>query len=206
MGGLNARSCACESVTVEVHHTFPSIRCSLDCECTAPQAFDEQAGRMTLEEDLLRIRWPGVPTEPDAAVIGAWFFGERWVEVAAARVHSFTCRLRSLSRSLSRARARALSLSLSPFLSRARQWCETTAGAYCKSSTATPNFKGAYLPNPLLKTPFKRGTVHPFGGCCLADTAEKGGVNHQGALFSGHAGTCCSLLAPLFFFFFVVRL
>ena len=36
-------------------------------------------------------------------------------------------------------------------------------GAYCKDATAMPTMKGSYLPNPLLKTPMKRGTVHPFG-------------------------------------------
>ena len=43
-----------------------------------------------------------------------------------------------------------------------------------------PTMEGVYLPNPFPKTPLKRGTVHPFGGCCVADDATKGGCNHKG--------------------------
>ena len=32
-------------------------------------AYDDQAGRLSLEEDMLRIRWPEAPTKPDPAVI-----------------------------------------------------------------------------------------------------------------------------------------
>ena len=56
-----------------------------------------------------------------------------------------------------------------------------------------PTMEGTYLPNPFINTPLiknlKRGTVHPFGGCCLADSADKGGCNHKGQLFSDESGT-----------------
>ena len=56
-----------------------------------------------------------------------------------------------------------------------------------------PTMEGTYLPNPFISIPLikdlKRGTVHPFGGCCLADSAAKGGCNHKGQVFSGEAGT-----------------
>lgn len=97
--------------------------------------FDEQAGVMTLEEDQIRVRWPGPPDEPDPKVIGE----------------------------------------------------------YCKTATGMPTMEGTYLPNPFINTPIikklKRGTVHPFGGCCLADSAATGGCNHKGQLFSGETGT-----------------
>ena len=44
--------------------------------------------------------------------------------------------------------------------------------------------KGAYLRNPVNLV-----DVHPLGGCRMADSADRGVVNHEGAVFQGQAGT-----------------
>lgn len=63
--------------------------------------------------------------------------------------------------------------------------------------------EGMFLPNPvlqplpdevahLLSGPELNGgafTVHPLGGCCMADSAEHGVVNHIGEVFCSTAGT-----------------
>merc|ERR1719183_2007307 len=75
---------------------------------------------MTLEEDQIRVRWPGPADQPDPSTISE----------------------------------------------------------DCKAANGRPTMEGTYLPNPFLTIPvvsnLKRGTVHPFGGCCLADAAENG--------------------------------
>lgn len=44
--------------------------------------------------------------------------------------------------------------------------------------------KGAYVRNPV-----NQFLVHPLGGCRMADSAELGVVNHEGAVFKGQTGT-----------------
>jgi cholesterol oxidase len=50
---------------------------------------------------------------------------------------------------------------------------------------------GVYLKNPLWTEEFHNSliTVHPLGGCVMAEDAEHGVVNHKGQVFSGAAGT-----------------
>lgn len=47
---------------------------------------------------------------------------------------------------------------------------------------ATSALRGTYIANPV---PI---TVHPLGGCCMADDAAHGVVNHEGQVFAGEAG------------------
>ncbi|MBI1423886.1 MAG: hypothetical protein GC149_10510 [Gammaproteobacteria bacterium] len=51
--------------------------------------------------------------------------------------------------------------------------------------------QGQYLANPLWDKAFgnKLITVHPLGGCCMADTAELGVVNHACQVFADNSGT-----------------
>lgn len=55
----------------------------------------------------------------------------------------------------------------------------------------TQQLNGVYTRNPIWTNLFKKElvTVHPLGGCIMADNARNGVVNHTGAVFSGHAGT-----------------
>jgi cholesterol oxidase len=50
---------------------------------------------------------------------------------------------------------------------------------------------GTYVRNPLWTEAFKHQliTVHPLGGCVMAETAATGVVNHKGQVFSGAAGS-----------------
>jgi len=50
---------------------------------------------------------------------------------------------------------------------------------------------GRHLANPVWSSVFNRDliTVHPLGGCVMADEAEAGAVNHKGQVFSGSSGT-----------------
>jgi cholesterol oxidase len=50
---------------------------------------------------------------------------------------------------------------------------------------------GSYVRNPLWSKVFKDNltTVHPLGGCVMAEDAEHGVVNHKGQVFSGARGT-----------------
>ena len=91
---------------------------------------DDGAGRMYLEDDRLRISWPGVGSQP--------VFEE----------------------------------------------------ANEKLTDATRPLGGTYVKNPVWSKPFKKDlvTVHPLGGCRMADSAEAGVVNHKGQVFSGAAG------------------
>ncbi|MBM7107785.1 GMC family oxidoreductase N-terminal domain-containing protein [Brevibacillus laterosporus] len=49
---------------------------------------------------------------------------------------------------------------------------------------------GQYVINPIWSKYFDKDliTVHPLGGCIMADSAEQGAVNHKGQLFSGTEG------------------
>lgn len=54
----------------------------------------------------------------------------------------------------------------------------------------TKVMKGRYVINPFWSRLFGRRlmTVHPLGGCCLADAADTGVVNANGEVFSGDSG------------------
>ena len=56
---------------------------------------------------------------------------------------------------------------------------------------ATKALGGTFVRNPLWTGLFKHHlmTVHPLGGCVMAETADGGAVNHKGQVFSGEAGT-----------------
>lgn len=49
---------------------------------------------------------------------------------------------------------------------------------------------GTHIINPVWSSRLGAGltTVHPLGGCCMADKAEQGTVNHRGQVFSGETG------------------
>jgi cholesterol oxidase len=55
---------------------------------------------------------------------------------------------------------------------------------------ATEALGGTFIHNPLWSKLLHRDltTVHPLGGCVMADSAEGGVVNHEGQVFSGTAG------------------
>ena len=55
---------------------------------------------------------------------------------------------------------------------------------------ATEALGGTFIHNPLWSKLLHRNltTVHPLGGCVMADSAEGGVVNHKGQVFSGAAG------------------
>jgi cholesterol oxidase len=55
---------------------------------------------------------------------------------------------------------------------------------------ATKQLHGTYLLNPFWNKSFRRReiTVHPLGGCCMADDAAAGVVNHKGQVFCGQKG------------------
>ena len=50
---------------------------------------------------------------------------------------------------------------------------------------------GTYVPNPLWTglSAHSLVTVHPLGGCAMAESAEHGVVNHRGQVFAGRRGT-----------------
>lgn len=56
---------------------------------------------------------------------------------------------------------------------------------------ATEALGGTYLKNPMWTEGLGKSlvTVHPLGGCAMADAAEKGVVDHQGRVFAGATGT-----------------
>jgi cholesterol oxidase len=60
-----------------------------------------------------------------------------------------------------------------------------------KQQQAAAALGGTYLKNPVTNkiTGEDLVTVHPLGGCVMADSAETGAVNHKGQVFSGPQGT-----------------
>jgi cholesterol oxidase len=56
---------------------------------------------------------------------------------------------------------------------------------------ATRELGGTYVREPLVTASGEESliTVHPLGGCVMADDAEKGVVDHQGRVFAGAAGS-----------------
>ena len=56
---------------------------------------------------------------------------------------------------------------------------------------ATEALGGVFVHNPLWSKLLHSNltTVHPLGGCVMADDAAGGVVNHKGQVFSGTAGT-----------------
>ncbi|MBW4631577.1 MAG: GMC family oxidoreductase N-terminal domain-containing protein [Iphinoe sp. HA4291-MV1] len=56
---------------------------------------------------------------------------------------------------------------------------------------ATTPLGGTQVPNPIWSTLFQKDliTVHPLGGCIMAEDAQGGVVNHKGQVFSGGHGT-----------------
>jgi cholesterol oxidase len=91
---------------------------------------DQSAGRMYLENDRLRIAWPGVGAQP-----------------IFRRVNDLL-------------------------------------------KQATVPLGATYIKNPIWTKVFKHDliTVHPLGGCSMAENAENGVVNHKGQVFSGASG------------------
>jgi cholesterol oxidase len=55
---------------------------------------------------------------------------------------------------------------------------------------ATRPLGGTYVKNPAWSAPLNYDliTVHPLGGCVMADDAERGVVNHKGQVFAGASG------------------
>ena len=92
---------------------------------------DDSSGRMRLEDDRLRIDWPGV--------------GEQAIFTKANE------RMREATRALG----------------------------------------GTYVKNPIWSdvTDHNLITVHPLGGCAMAENASSGVVNHRGQVFSGTEGS-----------------
>src|SRR5262249_4324851 len=56
---------------------------------------------------------------------------------------------------------------------------------------ATKALGGTFVKNPMWTDLFKHHliTVHPLGGCVMAERADDGVVNHMGQVFSGATGT-----------------
>lgn len=92
---------------------------------------DDGNGEMALEDDRLRIRWPGVASQP---------IFDKVAETLTA---------------------------------------------------ATAPLGGSFVRNPMSSDLFKKHliTVHPLGGCVMADGAEGGVVNHKGQAFAGSSGS-----------------
>ena len=92
---------------------------------------DDGAGRMVLEDDRLRIKWPGVGAQPIFREVS-----ERLLQ-------------------------------------------------------STRPLGAIFLNNPLWSEQFKQNltTVHPLGGCAMAEDAERGVVNHKGQVFLSNRGT-----------------
>ena len=63
--------------------------------------------------------------------------------------------------------------------------------ANARLKQATEALGGVFVHNPLWSKLLHRNltTVHPLGGCVMADDAAGGVVNHKGQVFSGTAGT-----------------
>jgi cholesterol oxidase len=91
---------------------------------------EDELGQMKLEDDRLRIHWPGVGSQPIFKTVED------------------------------------------------------------KQTEATAALGGTYLQNPVANKIMGEDlvTVHPLGGCVMADSADKGVVNHKGQVFSGTEG------------------
>ena len=94
-------------------------------------AHEDNTGRMHLENDRVRVSWPGVGDQPIFERVN-----QRLIEATKA-----------------------------------------LGGTFVKSPLWTKEFKHHLF------------TVHPLGGCALADSATAGVVNHKGQVFSGAAGS-----------------
>ena len=59
-----------------------------------------------------------------------------------------------------------------------------------RAAIAAKALGGSYVPNPLWNKLFRHSliTVHPLGGCAMAEDAARGVVNHKGQVFSGDHG------------------
>jgi cholesterol oxidase len=92
---------------------------------------DDAGGVMKLEDDRLRIEWPGVGDQPVFRAVDA------------------------------------------------------------QLEAATRPIGGTFLPNPAWSEALGKRlmTVHPLGGCAMAERAEDGVVDHKGRVFSGPAGS-----------------
>jgi cholesterol oxidase len=55
---------------------------------------------------------------------------------------------------------------------------------------ATKPLGGTYVPNPMWNKVMNQNltSVHPLGGCVMAESADKGVVNHRGQVFAGRTG------------------
>lgn len=62
---------------------------------------------------------------------------------------------------------------------------------HARLQDATKPLEGIYIPNPIWSeaTEHTLITVHPLGGCIMADDARDGVVNHKGQVFSHNLGT-----------------
>ena len=91
---------------------------------------DDGAGRMHLEDDRLRVEWPGVGAQDIFQTVNA------------------------------------------------------------RLAAATRALGGTYVKNPMWSTLLNHEliTVHPLGGCVIADDAERGVVNHKGQVFCAPRG------------------
>jgi cholesterol oxidase len=92
--------------------------------------YDDSAGRMSLDNDRLRVDWPG--------------------------------------------------------LGKQRQF----AAASELMRRASAALDGSYIPNPIWNDLTNQNLVtgHPLGGCIMADSADRGVVNHKSQVFSGDTG------------------
>jgi cholesterol oxidase len=91
---------------------------------------DDSGGRLVLEDDRLRIRWPGIGQQPFVAEVNQ------------------------------------------------------------KMEEATRAIGGTFIENPAWSFLPSHNMVsaHPLGGCCMAEDAGRGVVNHKGQVFSGNQG------------------
>lgn len=94
-------------------------------------AHDDDKGQLKLEDDRVRIHWPGVGNQPIFQKVGD------------------------------------------------------------KLEQASAALGGTYLKDPISNRVMGEDlvTVHPLGGCVMADRAEQGVVNHKGQVFSGQQGS-----------------
>jgi cholesterol oxidase len=75
-------------------------------------------------------------------------------------------------------------------------WGDVTSSGYYRKADpelrrAAHRVGGRFVPNPMWRRVLKDHliTVHPLGGCAMADRAEDGVVDHRGRVFDGPSGT-----------------